>query len=149
MLKPMERLQVLKKFPDRSERTRARQRPRAGRDRTLVRRRSQDRPEEQDHPPLGQTRHAAVGAARSTDGVGLYLRRHLPQGRQGCSPSFASVQYRYDEPSSGRDRNSNYARSSCSSPGRPSRLAPVTAPRRADEYHDHSTATEMPRTQSG
>ena len=42
--------------------------------------------EEQDHPPLGETRHAPFSAQGPEDGVGLYLRRDLPGARPGRRP---------------------------------------------------------------
>tara|TARA_R110000787_G_scaffold282559_1_gene394496 strand:- start:10389 stop:10892 length:504 start_codon:yes stop_codon:yes gene_type:complete len=44
----------------------------------LVPGRGADRPEEQDHATLGETRHAPVGASRPADPLRLYLWRHLP-----------------------------------------------------------------------
>ena len=54
------RSRILKKFPRTPGRDRARKGRRARRDRDLVRRRGARRPEEQDHPALGQARHAAI-----------------------------------------------------------------------------------------
>src|ERR1700694_4060482 len=51
-------------------------------DRDLVSRRSSDRAEKQGHPPTGETRDTAFGAARPEDEFGLYFRRHLPGQRQ-------------------------------------------------------------------
>ena len=39
---------------------------------------------EQDHPALGQARHASKRADGLTNRLGLYLRRDLPQARKGC-----------------------------------------------------------------
>jgi transposase len=52
-------IEALKKSPRDTGGDRARAWPRSRRRRDLVRRRSQDRAEEQDHPPLGQARHPA------------------------------------------------------------------------------------------
>ena len=83
------RLRILKKSPRLPGRDRARERRRSRGHRGLVRRRGAGRPEEQDHPPMGQARHhAPERSQRSANGLRLYLRRDLPQGRQGrSSPS--------------------------------------------------------------
>ena len=67
------------------------------RDRALVRRRGPHRPEEQDHPPLGQARNPAQRAARSAHRIGLYLRRDLSEKGQGRRPRPALLQYRGDD----------------------------------------------------
>jgi len=51
----------IKKLPSAPGRDRAREEPRSGRNRDLVRRRSAHWAEEQDHAALGQTRHEAFG----------------------------------------------------------------------------------------
>ena len=58
-------------------------------DRDLVSRRSSDRAEKQGHPPMGETRDTAFGAARPEDEFSLYFRRHLPgrrKRRRACPP---------------------------------------------------------------
>src|ERR1700730_809998 len=40
------------------------------------------RAEKQGHPPMGETRDTAFGAARPEDEFGLYFRRHLPGRRK-------------------------------------------------------------------
>src|SRR6516225_6659173 len=62
-------------------------------DRDLVPGRGQDRAEEQDHPPLGPSRHAAHSPARPADLLGLYLRRHLPGRGQGRRPRPATLHH--------------------------------------------------------
>src|SRR3546814_17961776 len=57
--------------------------------RDMVPGRSAGRPEEQDHPALGQTWDAAIGAKGSADEIGLYLRRDLPGTRQGRGAGIA------------------------------------------------------------
>ena len=52
-------------------------------DRDLVRGRSPDRTEEQDHPPVGASWHAARSPTRPADMLSLHLRRHLPGRGQG------------------------------------------------------------------
>ena len=77
------RSRILKKLLFRAPgRDRAREGRRARRHRGLVRRRGPHRPEEQDHPPLGQARHASERADGPTNRLGLYLRRDLPQTRE-------------------------------------------------------------------
>ena len=121
----------------------------ARRDRDLVRRRSQDRTEEQDHPSLGQTRNAARGAVRSAHRFHLHLRSHLSRAWQGCSAHPAAMQYRGDEPASGRDRHSRRAWSSRRTPRRPGGMAPVAPARHTAQHHARATAGEVPRTQPG
>ena len=58
---------------------RASARPRSQRHRDLVRRRGQDRPEEQDHSSLGEAWQSSVSAVRPADRIHLYIRRHLPK----------------------------------------------------------------------
>lgn len=53
------------------------QEDRGRQDRDLVLGRSQDRPEEQDHAPLGPARHPPGRAARPAYALDLHLRRHL------------------------------------------------------------------------
>src|SRR3954470_12825637 len=65
MPRPRERSTLLKSVPRAPGRDRARQGDRSRPDRGLVRGRGPDRAEEQDHPALGTTGNAALGAARS------------------------------------------------------------------------------------
>src|SRR6201993_4002795 len=97
-------------------------------DRNLVRRRGPHRPEEQDHPPLGQARHPSKRTAGPTDRFHLHLRCSLPEGGQGCSPDHAGLQHRGDELAPRRDRRNRRARCPRHPPGRPSRLALVPPP---------------------
>ena len=71
-------------FPRAWTRSGARRR-RARRHRDLVRRRGPHRPKEQDHPPLGQARHASERADGPTNRLGLYLRRDLPKQGKGAA----------------------------------------------------------------
>ena len=87
------RSRILKKLSRAPGRDRAREGRRARRHRGLVRRRGPHRPKEQDHPPLGQARHASERADGPTNRLGLYLRRDLPQARKGCSPDHAQMQH--------------------------------------------------------
>src|SRR5262245_49103289 len=118
-------------------------------DRNLVRRRGPHRPEEQDHPPLGQARHPSKRTAGPTDRFHLHLRCSLPEGGQGCSPDHAGLQHRGDELAPRRDRHNRRARCPRHPPGRSSRLALVHAPPRAGQHHHHSAAAEVPRAQPG
>src|ERR1700719_2746637 len=149
MPKPMAPSKILKKLPRGCGPARPRQEDRSGRDRGLVFRRGPCRTEEQDHPALGQARFAPLRAARSTHRLDLYLRRDLPQGRQGRGPCLAPLQHRGDEPASGRDRAGSGAGWSRSARPRPGRLAPVRQAHRAAEYHARPAAAQVPRTQSG
>ena len=66
MRRPTPRSRILKKLPRRAwTQSRARRR-RSRRDRNLVRRRGARRPEEQDHPALGQARNAPLRAAATS-----------------------------------------------------------------------------------
>jgi putative transposase len=62
--------------------------------RDLVRRRGPGWAEEQDHPPLGQTRHTTFGPKRPENSVGLHLRRNLPGPGQGGRPRPAPLHHR-------------------------------------------------------
>jgi transposase len=64
--------------------------------RSLVRRRGARRPEEQDHPTLGEARNAALSAERPAHRLDLHLRRDLPERRQGGRSDPAEVQHRSD-----------------------------------------------------
>src|SRR5215813_4675389 len=75
-----------------------RTRCRSRRHRGLVWRRGADRPKEQGHPPLGIAGNPAVRSARPAHRLDLHLRRHLPEGRQGCRIDPALVQHGNDEP---------------------------------------------------
>src|SRR3954468_14515497 len=75
-----ERSTLLKSFPRAPGRDRLREGHRSRPDRGLVRGRGPDRAEEQDHPALGTTRHAALGAKRSAHRFHLYLRRDFRDG---------------------------------------------------------------------
>ena len=53
--------------------------------------RGEDRPEDQDHPALGQTRNPASGTQGPVHQVSLHLQRHLPRTRHGRCPRPAQV----------------------------------------------------------
>ncbi len=113
----------------------------------LVWRRGQGRAEEQDRPPLGATRHPPQRAARSADRVDPHLRRHLPGAGQGGRAGDAVVQYRGDEPPSGRDLGVDQTRAACRAIGRPSRMASLRQPDRARHHHHRRTAGQVPRAE--
>ena len=77
--------------------------------RNLVQRRGSYRPEEQDHPPLGQARHPPERTPRSTHRFHLHLRRGLPSAGQGRDPDPASLQHGGDEPTPRGDRRDGRA----------------------------------------
>src|SRR5262245_17730135 len=149
MRKPRARSRILKKLPRAPGGNCAQEGACPRHDRNLVRRRGPHRPEEQDHPPLGQARHPSKRTAGPTDRFHLHLRCSLPEGGQGCSPDHAGLQHRGDELAPRRDRRNRCARCPRHPPGRSSRLALVHAPPRAGQYHHHSAAAEVPRAQPG
>jgi hypothetical protein len=69
-------------------------------DRNLVRGRGTYRPEEQDHPSVGEARHASQCAPRSAHRLHLHLWCRLPKTRQGGSSDPTRLQHRGDEPAS-------------------------------------------------
>ena len=77
--------------------------------RALVPGRGAGRAEEQDHPPLGPSRNAALCAPRPANEVGLHLRRDLPGRRQGRRPRDALLRHAGDEPAPRRDRRGSGA----------------------------------------
>src|SRR4051812_37400317 len=79
----------------------------------LVRRRGSHRPEEQDHPPLGQTRQPSFSALGSAHRVDLHLRRNLSQRGQGRGAGSALVQHGDDEPASCGDLRRCRTRTPC------------------------------------
>src|SRR4051812_13444762 len=94
MPRPRERSTLLKNVPRAPGRDRARQGDRSRPDRGLVRGRGPDRAEEQDHPALGTTGNAALGAARSAHRFHLHLRGYLPRRWQGSRARPARLQHR-------------------------------------------------------
>src|SRR5262249_7101221 len=149
MRKRKARLRILKKLSRAPGGNRARQGARLRHDRNLVRRRGSHRPEEQDHPSLGEARHPPQRAPRPAYCLHLHLRRSLPEGGQGRSPDPARLQHRGDELAPGGNRRGRRARHPRHPLGRPSRLAHVDTPRRSGQHHHHSAATEMPRAKPG
>src|SRR4051794_24565815 len=97
MPRPRERSTLLKSVPRAPGCDRARQGDRSRPDRGLVRGRGPDRAEEQDHPALGTTGNAALGAARSAHRFHLHLRGYLPRRWQGSRARPARLQHRGDD----------------------------------------------------
>src|SRR5271170_7103332 len=143
--RPQARSRILKKLSRAPGSDRAREGRRAQRHRNLVRRRGARRPEEQDHPALGQARHASKRSQRSANRLGLYLRRHLSQGRQGRSPRYAQMRHRGDEPASGRNRHPDRAGGARRPSRRPGRLAFVGPAHRAAQHHANPVPRKVPR----
>src|ERR1700728_261944 len=141
-------IEVLKKLSRALEGDGAREGRRARRHRGLVRRRGPHRPKEQDHPPLGQARHASERADGPTNRLGLYLRRDLPQARKGCSPHHAQMQHGGDELAPGRNRRSDRAGRTRGASRRSGRLASVGPARHAAQHHLDPVAGEMSGAQS-
>src|SRR5215211_9428005 len=110
MPRPRERSTLLKSVPRAPGRDRARQGDRSRPDRGLVRGRGPDRAEEQDHPALGTTGNAALGAARSAHRFHLHLRGYLPRRWQGSRARPARLQHRGDEPAPRRNRRRSGSR---------------------------------------
>src|SRR6202166_2878381 len=137
-------LRTLKKSSRAPGRDQPREGRRSRRHRGLVRRRGAHRPEEQDHPPLGQARNASERSQRSANRLRLYIRRNLPQGRQGRSPRLASVRHRSHEPAPGRNRHPDRAGRARRAARRSGRLASLRPPDRSTQHHTHPIAGKMP-----
>ena len=104
---------------------RARESDRQRQDRSLVLRRGSYRPEEQDHPPVGEARHPPERSAGSAHRLDLHLRCHLPETGQGRSPDLARTQHRGDEPAPRGDRPDGRTRSPRRPPRRSGWMASV------------------------
>src|SRR3984957_10408584 len=115
--------------------------------RGVVRRRSQDRPEEQDHPSLGEAGQPAVGAIGPAHRVNLHLRRHLSQRRQGRWTDPALVQHGDDGPASRGDLRRCRSRPSRSAAAGPGWMASLRQAHRTRQHRDRTAAAEVPRTQ--
>ncbi len=102
-------IEAFKKPPRASGRERARGGCRPRRRRSLVRRRGQGRPEEQDHPALGPALQQAVYATGPAHGLYLHLWRDLPGDRRHRRSRAALVQHRSDRPAPGRDQRTGDA----------------------------------------
>src|SRR5829696_3740581 len=127
----------------RSRATRDRSRP----DRGLVRGRGPDRAEEQDHPALGTTGNAALGAARSAHRFHLHLRGYLPRRWQGSRARPARLQHRGDEPAPRRNRRRSGSRQARRTRRRPGRMAPLGRPRASRQHHARGAPAQMPGAQ--
>src|SRR5262249_916712 len=96
MRKRKARLRILKKLSRAPGGNRARQGARLRHDRNLVRRRGSHRPEEQDHPALGDARRPPQRAPRPAYCLHLHLRRSLPEGGQGLRRGeIAALRWRH------------------------------------------------------
>ena len=119
------------------------------RDRAVVARRGQDRAEEQDHPPLGPTRHTALSAARPTDRLGLHLRGDLPGPGQGCWSRSALLRHGgHGGPVAG-DQPSCGARRARGAAAGPSRLACLAQAPRAGQHHAPALAASLAGVEPG
>src|SRR5271165_7103967 len=141
------RSRILKKSPRAPGGDRARSRRRRRSPRGLVRRRGPHRPEEQDHPAMGQTGLAAERPERPANRLSLHLRDDLPEGRQGRGARHAPLRHRGDEPASGRNRHADRARRPRRAAHRSGRLASLRPPRRPAQHHAHLAARKVPRTE--
>src|SRR5271166_1258538 len=141
------RSRILKKSPRAPGGDRARSRRRRRSPRGLVRRRGPHRPEEQDHPAMGQTGLAAERPERPANRLSLHLRGDLPEGRQGRGARHAPLRHRGDEPASGRNRHADRARRPRRAAHRSGRLASLRPPRRPAQHHAHLAARKVPRTE--
>src|SRR4051794_26631496 len=128
-------------------RDRARQGDRSRPDRGLVRGRGPDRAEEQDHPALGTTGNAALGAARSAHRFHLHLWGYLPRRWQGSRARPARLQHRGDEPAPRRNRRRSGSRQARRTRRRPGRMAPLGRPRASRQHHARGAPAQMPGTQ--
>src|SRR6516225_5724587 len=85
MRKRKARLRILKKLSRAPGGNRARQGARLRHDRNLVRRRGSHRPEEQDHPSLGEARHPPQRAPRPAYCLHLHLGAVCPKEGKGAA----------------------------------------------------------------
>src|SRR4051794_256108 len=138
---------LLKSVPRAPGRDRARQGDRSRPDRGLVRGRGPDRAEEQDHPALGTTGNAALGAARSAHRFHLHLRGYLPRQWQGSRARPARLQHRGDEPAPRRNRRRSGSRQARRTRRRPGRMAPLGRPRGSRQHHARAAPAQMPGAQ--
>src|ERR1019366_10444848 len=123
--------------------SRARKSDRCRQDRNLVPGRGSYRPEEQDHPQVGQTRHSPERSAGSANRIDLYLR-YLPKTGQGRGSDPALLQYRSDEPAPRGNSQGGRTRSPRRPPRRPGRMASVSKIAHSRQHHHSRPAAEMP-----
>ena len=107
------------------------------------------RAEEQDYPAMGQTRHAPVSAQGPAHNLGLYLRRHLPEERQGGRPCHAPGRYTGNERPSHRDRPHRRTRRPCRRHPRPGRLAYLLDAPSPPQHHPAAAPAPSAGTQPG
>src|SRR5450631_4886481 len=110
----------------------------------LVPGRGSYRPEEQDHPQVGQARHSPERSAGSANRLDLHLRSHLPEAGKGSRLDPALLQYRSDEPASRGNRQGGRTRSPRRPPRRSSRMASVSKVAHSRQHHHSRPAAEMP-----
>jgi transposase len=79
MRKPREQSRILKKVPSAPGGSRAQKNDRHRQDRNWVPGRGSYRPEEQDHPQVGEARQSPERSAGSANRLYLHLRCHLPE----------------------------------------------------------------------
>ena len=144
MPRPQERSTLLKSVPRAPGRDRARQGDRSRPDRGLVRGRGPDRAQEQDHPVLGTTGNAALGAARSAHRFHLHLRGDPPRRWQGSRARPARLQHRGDEPAPRRNRRRSGSRQARRTRRRPGEMAPLGRPRGSRQHHARGAPAQMP-----
>ena len=137
-----------KKLPGPVGKRRAQAGRRCRRHRSLVRRRSPHRPEEQDHTPLGKARQPPVRSLGSAHRLDLYLRRHLSRAGQSRRPRLALVQHRSDEPATRGHLGQGRAWPARGAAARPGRMAHDAEAHRARQHQHHPAAGQVPRAQS-
>jgi len=96
---------------------------------------------------MGEARIEAQRAERSAHRLDLYLRRHLPQARQGRGARPARLQHLRDESTSCRDRQERRPERACGSRRRPGWLACDRKTRYPGQHLHCPFASEVPRTQ--
>ena len=126
-----------------------RQARRRCRGRGLVAGRSACRAEEQDHPALGQTRHTPVCTQGPAHDLGLYLRRHMPEERQGRRPCHAPGRHTRDERPPRRNRPDRRPRRACRGHPRPRRVAHLFKAPGPRQHHPAAAPAASPGTQPG
>ena len=96
---------------------------------------------------MGKTRDQALGAARPEDGIGLYLRSHLPRrGKRGRTRP-ALLQRRGYGPASQGNLARSRARSACARSARSGRMACLEEAAGAHQYYSRSIAVKITRVE--
>ncbi|SEG71180.1 hypothetical protein SAMN04488144_1518 [Methylobacterium sp. 190mf] len=138
---------LLKKLPRPPGGDRASHRRQA--DRSLVRRRGSGRPEEHDHPALGQARHAPRGPQGPAHRFRLHLRSQMPRPRQRGGPRHPPLHHRGNEPASGRDCPGHRPGRARRAVARSGRVAHDQETRGACQHNSAAAAGPRPRTKPG